>query len=199
MCFGFNDGTLLGLHLMLTGDIFPFEKNNKHQSTIVEMYFEGGQNIALHGRMKNAHVKHDPVDKKGVDALAKELNFNYLKDAFKRKKSVKDLLPDQDVIRGIGKSYSDEILWEAKISPYSIARSIPDEKIKGLVPVIKKVLKNATSNILKANPHKVNAEVKDFLKIHTKLHTQSPAGATIIINAKGLRKTYYTDEQVLYK
>ena len=154
MRFGFNDGTLLGLHLMLTGYIFPFEKNNTHQSTIVEMYFEGGQNIALHGRMKNAHVKHDPVDKKGVDALAKELNFNYLKDAFKRKKSVKDLLPDQDVIRGIGKSYSDEILWEAKISPYSIARSIPDEKIKGLVPVIKKVLKNATSKILKANPIK---------------------------------------------
>ena len=45
----------------------------------------------------------------------------------------------------------------------------------------------------------MNAEVKDFLKIHTKLHTQSPAGGTIIINAKGLRKTYYTDEQLLYK
>ncbi len=199
MRFEFKNGTLLGLHLMLTGDIFLFEKNNTHQSTIVEMYFEGGQNIALNDRMKNANVKLDPVDKKGVDALAKELNFNYLKAAFKRKKAVKDLLLDQDVIRGIGNGYSDEILWEAKISPYSIAQAIPDEKIKGLVPVIKKVLKDATSKILKANPHKVNVEVKDFLKIHTKLHTESPTGATILIDAKGLRKTYYTNEQVLYK
>ena len=106
---------------------------------------------------------------------------------------------DQDVIRGIGNSYSDEILWVAKISPYSIAQAISDEKIKDLVLIIKRVLKDATIKILKANPDKVNIEVKDFLKIHTKLHTESPAGATIIIDAKGLRKTYYTDEQVLYK
>ncbi|MBC7507231.1 MAG: Fpg/Nei family DNA glycosylase [Ferruginibacter sp.] len=199
MRFEFKNGTLLGLHLMLTGDIFPFEKTNTHQSTIVEMYFEGGQNIALNDRMKNANIKLDPIDKKGVDALAKELNFSYLKEAFKRKKAVKELLLDQNIIRGIGNGYSDEILWASKISPYSIAQAIPDEKIKELVTVIKKTLKDATNKIQKTNPGKVNAEVKDFLKIHTKLHTESPTGATIKIDAKGLRKTYYTDEQVLYK
>ena len=140
MRFEFKDGTLLGMHLMLTGDIFPFEKNNMHQSTIVEMYFEGGQNIALNDRMKNAHVKLDPVDKNGIDALAKELTFKYLKEAFKTKKKVKNLLLDQDVIRGIGNGYSDEILWAAKISPYSIAQAIPDKKIKDLLPIIKRVL-----------------------------------------------------------
>lgn len=197
--FQFADGTLLGMHLMLTGDIFPFEKNNDHHSTIIEFHFNDGTGLALADRMKNAHVKLNPIDKDGVDAVAKELTFSYLKKAFKRKKTVKDLLMDQNIIRGIGNSYSDEILWETKINPYSIAQALPDEKIKELAKTIKKVLKAATKEIMKTYPDKVNVEVKSFLKVHTKEHTESPTGKAIKIDTKGMRKTYYTDEQVLYK
>src|SRR5205085_10070382 len=55
MRFEFADGTLLGLHLMLTGDIFVFDKKNDHNSTIVELHFEGGTGMALTVRMRNAH------------------------------------------------------------------------------------------------------------------------------------------------
>ena len=200
MRFLFDDGTLLGLHLMLTGDLFPFEgKNNHAASTIVELHFEGGKGLALTDRMKNANVKLDPVDKAGVDAVSEALNFAYLKQAFNRKAVVKNILMDQDVIRGIGNGYSDEILWEARISPYSIANAIPDEKIRELVKLIKKILKEATKKINTAYSGRVNDEVKEFLKIHTKAQTHSPTGAIIKIDAKGLRKTYYTDEQLLYK
>ena len=197
--FQFDDGTLLGMHLMLTGDIFPFEKINDHHSTIVELYFEGGQGIALADRMKNANIKLNPADKEGVDAIADELDFKYLKNAFKRKTTVKNILMDQNVIRGIGNSYSDEILWLTRISPYSVAECIPDEKIKELAKTIKKVLKDATEKIYKAYEGKVNVEVKSFLNIHTKSKETSPTGAIIKIDTKGMRKTYYTDEQVLYK
>src|SRR5512147_1879986 len=58
--FAFEDGTLVGLHLMLTGDLFLFDEKNDHHSTIVELYFEGNKNLALTDRMRNAHIKLDP-------------------------------------------------------------------------------------------------------------------------------------------
>jgi formamidopyrimidine-DNA glycosylase len=199
MRFEFSGGQLLGLHLMLTGDIFVFDKKNDHHSTIAEFYFEGGKSMALADRMKNANIKLDPVDKPGVDAISPQLNYQYLLKAFKRKTAIKKLLTDQDVIRGIGNSYSDEILWEARISPYSVAAAIPQEKIKALPAIIKKILKRETKQIYASFRGKVNGEVKDFLKIHSKVKTTSPTGAPIIIDQKGMMKTYYTKEQVLYK
>lgn len=197
MRFKFKDGTLLGLHLMLTGDIFIFEKKNEHRFTIVELYFAGNKGIALTDRMRNANIKIDPVDKDGIEAL--DLSFKSLKDALKRKTKIKDLMMNQDVIRGIGNGYSDEILWQAKISPYSIAEAIPDDKIKELAAMIKKGLKAAVKKIEKKYPDKVNVEVKEFHLIHTKDKKESPTGHAIKIDAKGSRKTYYTDEQILYK
>ena len=199
MRFLFNDGTLLGLHLMLTGDIFVFEKKNDHHSTIVEVEFDSGKSFALTDRMKNAHIKLNPVDKAGIDALSPKMNLAYLKQALQRNKQIKSLLTDQDIIRGIGNSYSDEMLWASKISPYSIAAAIPDHKVKDLLAAMKKILKAEINNIDKHHPGKVNGEVKEFLQIHTKEKTKSPTGAPIIIDKKGMMKTYYTKEQKLYR
>jgi formamidopyrimidine-DNA glycosylase len=199
MRFEFSGGQLLGLHLMLTGDVFVFDNKNDHHSTIAEFYFQGGPSMALTDRMKNANIKLDPVDKLGVDAISPKLNYQYLQKAFKRKTTIKKLLIDQDVIRGIGNSYSDEILWEARISPYSVASAIPDEKIKELPAIIKKILKKEIKQIYSNFKGKINVEVKDFLKIHSKVKTTSPTGAPIIIDKNGMMKTYYTKEQVLYK
>ncbi len=199
MRFEFDKDVLLGLHLMLTGDLHIFETENTHHSTIAEMYFEGGKNLALTDRMGNANIKLDPVDKAGVDALSKELNYAYLKQALQRKTNIKKVLTDQGSIRGIGNSYSDEILWEARISPYSVANAIPDDKIKELVKIIKQVLKKGINDIYKKYKGKVNVEVKEFLKIHTKERTKSPTGKPILIDQQGMMKTYYTKEQVVYK
>jgi len=199
MRFEFTGGQLLGLHLMLTGDIFLLENEKERPSTIAAFYFKDGTGLVLTDRMKNAHITLDPVDKDGVDAISPELNFKYLKKALARKTTIKKLLTDQNVIRGIGNGYSDEILWEARISPYSVAAAIPDNKIKELAQIIKKVLKKETEKIYKNFTGKINDEVKSFLQIHTKGKTKSPTGAPIIIDQKGLMKTYYTKEQVLYK
>jgi len=195
--FLFSGGTLLGLHLMLTGDLFLFEEKNDHHSTIVELYFEGKTNLALTDRMRNAWIQLDPVDRLGKDAL--DLDFDDLKKIFDRKTTIKNILLDQDMIRGIGNGYSDEILWEARISPYSVASAIPDKKIKELVKIIPKVLLEATKKIDAAYPGRINDEVKEFLIIHRKVDALSPTGRPIKIDTKGSRKTYYTDEQVLYE
>ena len=184
---------------MLTGDLIPFEGANERKSTIAEMYFSNGMAIALTDRMKNAYIKLNPEDKEGIDALDKKLNFNYLKNALNRKTNIKNILTDQNVIRGIGNGYSDEILWETRISPFSVANAIPDEKIKELAKTIKKVLKNATARIQKTHPGLIHGEIKDYLNIHTKKKTHSPTGKLILQADRGMVKTFYTEEQVEYK
>lgn len=199
MRFLFSNKQILGLHLMLTGDLIPYEeKNERIKSTKVEFYFERGKNLALTDRFKNAFIKLNPEDKKGIDALDAKLNYSYLKKALDRKKNIKDILLDQNVIRGIGNAYSDEILWQTKISPFSKANAIPDDKIKELAKNIKKVLKNATTKIYKNHPDLIHGEVRDFLDIHTRKKDKSPTGAKIKIADRGMLKTYYTDEQELY-
>ena len=64
--------------------------------------------------------------------------------------------------------------------------------------MIKKLLKKEIVNIEKVLKGQVHGEVKDFLRIHTSKVQASPTGAPIIIDKKGMMKTYYTSEQVLY-
>jgi len=193
----FSKKVLLGIHLMLTGDLHFFEEANDRKSTIVELQFKDGTGLALTDRMGNANTKLNPVDKAGIDAL--DLDYKTLKEILNRKAAIKNVLLDQDTIRGIGNSYSDEILWETRISPFSKANAIPDEKIKELATTIKKVLKEATEKIYKAHPGKINSEVKEYLQIHTKKKTESPTGKPILTAERGMLLTYYTDEQVLYE
>ncbi|MEO6221449.1 MAG: Fpg/Nei family DNA glycosylase, partial [Ginsengibacter sp.] len=135
-------------------------------------------NKALTDRMRNANVKLKPEDK-GIDALDKVLNYKYLKSIFNRKARIKNVLTDQKYIRGIGNSYSDEILWQAGITPFSTVNAIHDDKIKELASTIKKVLSDEVANILKKYPGLIHGEVKDFMKIHSKTKTHSPTGAPI--------------------
>jgi formamidopyrimidine-DNA glycosylase len=199
MRFCFTGNVVLGLHLMLTGDLFPFEKKNERKSTIVEFHFSDGTGLALTDRMKNANIILNPVDKEGIDALDKGLNYKSLKEILNRKAVIKNVLLDQDRIRGIGNGYSDEILWKTGISPFSVANAIPDDKIRELAKNIKLVLRSAIKKISKKYPDLVQGEVRDFMLIHTKKQTHSPTGAPIKMADRGMLKTFYTEEQKLYQ
>jgi formamidopyrimidine-DNA glycosylase len=141
----------------------------------------------------------NPEPKPGVDALSKEVNAKFLKEKFsKSKASVKNILLDQKFIRGIGNAYADEILWHGGISPFSISKNIPDEKVKALVKSIKWVLTNAVKQIKKSNPDVITGEIRDFLSVHNSKTDTTPRGEKIVIDAAGSRKTYYTKAQELF-
>ena len=206
MRFLFSNGVLLGVHLMLTGDLIPFEDKN---GLPLQPNVTGYDNPRWSAQYNTINSNEERIVAGGhfdftikkwvrVDALDTKLNFNFLKKALDRKANVKNVLLDQNVIRGIGNGYSDEILWETRISPFSVADAIPDEKIKELAKTIKKVLKNARDKILKNYPGLVHGEVRDYMKIHSKKLTESPTGAKIKLADRGMLKTYYTEEQVLY-
>lgn len=193
----FVNNVLLGMHLMLHGNLYLFEKNNENKFTIAELYFDN-KGLALTDWQEMANIKLNPEEKKGIDALSKDLDYNYLKTALQSKAKIKNLITNQDVIRGIGNAYADEILWEAKISPFSVSGVVSENKIHCLEKAIKSVLTNAEEQILKKHPGIITGEIRDFLKIHTKAKKESPGGYLIKAEKKGGRITYYTDEQELF-
>lgn len=195
--FRFKNGVLLGMHLMLHGNLYLFEKHNENKYTIVELYFKD-KGLALTDFQELANIKLNPEEKKGIDALSEELNYSYLKAVLQSKAKIKNLITNQDVIRGIGNAYADEILWEAKIHPTSISSAISENKIAALEKAIKNVLVNAEEQILKKHPDIITGEIRDFLRIHTTEKKVSPGGAFIRVDKKSGRSTYYTDEQELF-
>ena len=195
----FKNGTVLGLHLMLHGDLHFFSGRNENKNTIIEILFDDDSGIALTDWQKMATPTLNPEPREAPDALSKEVNAQFLKSILRKTRtSVKNVLLDQHIIRGIGNAYADEILWDAGISPFSVSNKIPDNKIKALAKSIKKVLVNAEKQILKSHPDIIKGEIRDFLLIHHSKKKESPTGATIYTKAVGSRKTYYTDEQELY-
>lgn len=128
------------------------------------------------------------------------MNQDYLEKILSKKKSpVKLVLMDQKLIRGIGNTYADEILWKAKISPMSVSKAIPKDKVKILSETIRKVLSQEIVQIRSLLHDNLGGEVRDFLKIHSEKIKQSPTGDKILMEEIGGRKTYYTREQELYQ
>jgi formamidopyrimidine-DNA glycosylase len=196
----FGNKSLLELHLMLNGEIKLFKKGEDIKYNIVAFLFSDDQGFAFTDFQGIAKATLNPDVSVSPDALSKEMDFNYLKELLQKKRSaIKQVLLDQKVIRGIGNAYADEILYDARISPFSISKAIPEQAVKTLASSIRSVLLDAVKNIKKASPDLISGEVRDFLKIHHTKNTQSPSGAEIKVDKKGARKTYYTDEQELYK
>ncbi|MEJ7739880.1 MAG: DNA-formamidopyrimidine glycosylase family protein [Chitinophagaceae bacterium] len=195
----FQNGNVLGLHLMLNGELHFFREANERRNTIIELIFEGGEGLALSDYQGMAVPALNPESDKGPDALSKQVDVTFLKEQLQKKRtSIKKFLLDQHVIRGIGNAYADEILWNAGISPLSVCNKIPEQKIKVLVQSIKTVLTDAEKQIRKTHPDIISGEVRDFLKIHNAKRKHSPGGAVIRAEMQNGRKTYFTDEQELF-
>lgn len=195
----FGGGNVLGLHLMLHGEIQLIEKDDEVKFRIVQFDFKGDNSVALTDFQKQATPTLNPETVAVPDALSKEFDIMYLKKVLAKKSTtIKQVLMDQKIVRGIGNTYADEILWHARISPFSVSKAIPEKNVKILHRAIDEVLRKEIMNLTKAIPDRFNAEIYDFLVIHHPKLEKSPTGHEIKID-KGSRKTYFTDEQILYK
>jgi formamidopyrimidine-DNA glycosylase len=176
------------------------EGKNDKKNTIVELHFDHNHILVLTDYQGAANITLNPVEKESPDALSDEVDYHFLKGKLSKKRTnIKTFLLDQNIIRGIGNAYADEILWESKIAPQSICNKIPDAKIKVLAKEIKSVLKDAEKQIQKINPDIITGEERSFLKIHNSKKKESPSGAKIQNKMVNSRITYFTDEQELYE
>lgn len=200
LSFEFENEAILNLHLMLNGELLLSKDKELPKYCIVAFHFKNGTTLTLTDFRGLARVTLNPEADAAPDALAKEVDKNFFEKLLATKKgTVKSILLDQHVIRGIGNAYADEILWEAGISPFSAGHKIPVSKLKGLAKAVRHVLENAVKHISDTHPDVISGEVRDFLRIHHLGKTHSPSGVEIHIKKTGSRKTYYTEEQELFK
>lgn len=195
----FSNKQVMGIHLMLHGTLMLMKKGETSPQAIATLDFEDGTRLQINDFHRMANIFPDPGPSDAPDVMSPKLNGKFLQEAFANSnKSVKDLMLDQDVMRGLGNAYIDEILWEARISPFSISSKVPADKLKKLPSLIKKILRQSEKEILKRDPDMIGGRIRDFLRIHNSKKEKSPTGHPIL-KTTGSRKTYYTGEQVLYK
>lgn len=198
--FEFKNGNILGMHLMLHGELHLFKDDNDAKHTIAELHFTDGTGLALTDFQRMAALTVNPPKNEAPDAMSEDLTAAYLEEKMSATRTtIKKLLLDQHIIRGIGNAYADEILWHARLSPFSISSKVPPAKIKKLARTIYSVLSDAIAKIQKKNPDIISGEIRDFMEIHNPHLEKSPTGVEIQHQTIGGRKTYFTEEQELFE
>lgn len=199
--FRFGGEVTLRVHLMLTGGFELTDTRGlaRVDAPVLSIAFSDGSALAVTDYKGWASVSlNPPAGAEVPDAL--EVTPEYLQKLCDRKPKalIKHLLIDQSLIGGIGNAYVDEILWEARIAPKSVAGKLPAEAIASLARAIPTVLADAVAELRKRHPGIVAGEYREFLKVHRPELKTSPTGSPILKENVQSKRTYYTSEQVLY-
>lgn len=200
--FAFDSGDVLSVHLMLTGrfNVDP-AGDDAPETRRASFVLDNGKALHVRDRRGLATLRLNPEPVTAPDALSDEVDAAYLQSAFDQSPgtNVKAFLVGQDHIRGIGNGYSDEILWAARIAPQSTVGKIPPDAVAALAGAIHEVLGDAVALVAKLDdPSDYRAARKRDMKVHNDTRVESPTGAKIQTSEVAKKKTFFTDEQVLY-
>ncbi len=172
-----NRNHLLALHLDDATDLRVLEADTKHRVAV--------------------HVVNEPKDvpwiaQAGLDPMAPEFTLAHFRSrvAF-RNQTVKNFLVNQRAIGGIGNCYSDEILFEARLSPLQLTGNLKQEDIIRLFAATKKVLAEAIIH-LKAVDHLPTRRDRTFLRVHGRL------GEPCATCGSEIRRVSYVDSTTYY-
>lgn len=129
----------------------------------------------------------------GVDPLSPEFTADRLAElARARNQQVKGLLRDQRQIAGIGNAYSDEILHAARMSPYTLSRSLSDDDVARLHAIVQQVLTEA----LELAAGRPAAELKDAKRRGMRVHGR--AGEACPVCGDTVREVSFADSALQY-
>ena len=146
LLFPTEDGELvLRVHLMSAGRLryLPASKKGPKRPMFQVRFVDGGELILTEaGKKKRAGVwlvTPEELDAElahlGPDAL--ELDFTMLAAILGReRRQLHPLLRDQRALAGIGRAHANEILWEARLSPFRLSTDLADEEIETLATTI---------------------------------------------------------------
>ncbi|MEF3245535.1 MAG: hypothetical protein K6343_06135 [Caldisericaceae bacterium] len=142
LTLSFSNDINLIIHFLLTGFTRLIDKKDKenYQFYIV---FDNNKILGISGIMKPGFIKLyktnniytiDEIKKLGVDVLSKNFTLDKFKILLREncKKSIKEVLIDQEKLAGLGNAYTDEILFLSKIHPKRKCKDISNEEIENL-------------------------------------------------------------------
>jgi len=149
ICIGVEGDLWLVLHLMIAGRLHWYEDRAKAMKARGLATFEfssGVLTLTEAGTQKRAslHVIQGEeglarLDPGGIEVFtATEAEFAAALRA--RNHTLKRALTDPRILSGIGNAYSDEILFTAQLSPFTLTQKLTDEEISRLFVAIKSSL-----------------------------------------------------------
>ena len=133
------------------------------------------------------------VARLGIDPLAAEFTqerFTGLLTGVRAQ--VKGVLTDQSVIAGLGNAYSDEVLWEVRLSPFKPAANLSPAQVSSLYSAIVDTLRVAVARADGLAAGLLKAEKKSGLSVHGRAGLPCPrCGDTI-------REVSFADKALQY-
>lgn len=211
ICIGLEDELWLVLHLMIAGRLHWKEEvapqaskrakfsSSKLKAQLATFQFDNGiiwlteagtqRRASLHLVEGNAGLR--ALDPGGIEVLdidvarfAEVLQFE--------NHTLKRALTDPHSFSGIGNAYSDEILWEARLSPVKLTQRLGDEELERLYDATRKMLVHWVERLREetgdAFPEKVTA-LREGMAVHGRYKQPCPR-----CGAKVQRIRYATNE-----
>ena len=198
----FGDLALL-IHLMSAGRLRLFDKRAslKDRASRVLLRLEDGRELRLRefGTKQRAWAKLLPTDAVAADEMVARLGpeawppppLEEFAAAIDKPRHLHPLLRHQKDIAGIGRSWVDEILWEARLSPFKKGAELNAEEVERL-HVALHVLGDAIDHYEETIGPEVPEKVPKPLKVHKHEGEPCPRCGTTI------EAVYFAEHQTNY-
>ena len=161
ICFGFEEDLWLVMHLMIAGRLHwkPVEAQRREagaksarrpppKNQLALFHFDNGLlSLTEAGTQRRASL-HVVEGKSNLSGLARggveplEIDLrDFAKTLRSENHTLKRALTDPRLFSGIGNAYSDEILWQAQLSPVKLTQKMTDEEVERLYEATRKSLR----------------------------------------------------------
>jgi formamidopyrimidine-DNA glycosylase len=186
ICIGLEDDLWLVLHLMIAGRLHWKQRGAKlvrprglaafdflHGTLL---WTEAGtqKRASLHVVQGEEHLR--ALDPGGLEALDADLD-QFSTALTRENHTLKRSLTDPHLFSGIGNAYSDEILWQAQLSPMQLTQKLKRDEIERLYQAVRGILTywvlQLRAEASEAFPEKVTAFRKE-MAVHGKYKQPCP-------------------------
>lgn len=192
ICIGLENDTWLVLHLMIAGRLHWKKRDAKLSPPrgLAAFDFENGTLLWTEAGSKKRASLHvvagetglAALDPGGIEVLDIDLD-QFSKTLTSANHTLKRALSDPRLFSGIGNAYSDEILFEARLSPLALTQKLKREEIERLFEAVRKNLTDWTARLRQEAgdefPEKVTA-FREGMAVHGRYKELCPrCGAKI--------------------
>ncbi len=204
LLFPLASGRILVINPMLTGRFGYVEpKAKRHARTCFALALSNGREVRYADQRFMGRVYLVTADElktvpqfaeMGPDVLAPELTEAAFRERIRKHAGqIKSILVNHKFVAGIGNAYSDEVLWEAGIHPYTKRTQLGDDDIGRLYGAMRSVLDWSMPILAEKMDEALDYEEwRDHLRVHRRGGRPCPrCGSTISEITAGQRITSF--------
>jgi formamidopyrimidine-DNA glycosylase len=174
---GDGDGLSLLIHLMSAGRLQVFDKraSPRDRASRLLLRVDDGRELRLRefGTRQRAWAKLLPSESVRADEMVTTLGpeawpappLERFAELIDQPRHLHPLLRDQRVIAGVGRSWVDEILWEARLSPFKKGSELDAEEVGALHSAL-----SVLGAALETYEETIGAQVPDKLPMPLRVH-----------------------------